>query len=136
MKDDLIAILARELAQQEAPATHLYTLDHSNNTIQPYYLRVINHVLDFYNEHYNNLEEAITPISSYLMRVLFGDNVLGVAFPERGRGHSLEGLGKHDADIVIRHEVGHLNNPHKNEYWNRVDTGTLYFTPNPYLSTT
>ena len=70
------------------------------------------------------------------MRVLFGDDVLGVAFPELGRGHLLEGLGKHDAGIVIRHEAGHLNNPQKNEHWNRVDTGTIYFTPNPYLSTT
>lgn len=67
-------------------------------------------------------------------KYVLGDGILGRAFPDLNVVEILETLTGSDFVLVKEHELHHIRNPAASEYATRIATGTLYFTPNPYLS--
>lgn len=106
--------------------------------ISSYYKNKMGKIIDYYYEKkepailYESNEPRIDRVSKYLL----GDGLLGIAFPKLNRGMVLETLSGLDLEKVLEHERFHIDHPEASEYRTRVETGTLYWSPNPYVSMT
>ena len=85
-------------------------------------------ILELYEHH----DATIKKVPKYII----GDGVLGRAFVDHNYIEILDTLTGTDYERVLAHELYHVHHPGASEYETREMTNTLYFTPNPYLSTT
>ena len=102
---------------------------------------ILNYFSDYLRIYYNNFKDKLKNfydsnkvIVKRVPKYIIGDGVLGRAFVYQNYVEVLDSLSGDDFNRVLSHEMYHINNPQASEYETRLRTGTLYFTPNQWVS--